>query len=251
MPNKRKPKYQVIEDYLLERINNNELHPGDQIETEMELSKKFDIGRLTVNKALNYLANAGYIERIAGKGSFVLASKVHKSITNTQNTIGQTGSFSEDMRSIGMKPGSKLIEYKILLASDTPDVAAKLNLDPNKYIHYFIRVRTGDGIPIAISYTYLSVAVVPTMDIRALDNSLNEYLRKINVPISRNVDHTISACLPTEKQKELLNIDDKAVLLCNTHLTYTKDMIPYEYIQTYYLGNHYEYSIAIRENSKM
>ena len=61
MPEKKKPKYQIIEDYLLERINNNELRPGDQIETEMELSQKFNIGRLTVNKALNYLATEGYI----------------------------------------------------------------------------------------------------------------------------------------------------------------------------------------------
>ena len=89
------------------------------------------------------------------------------------------------------------------------------------------------------------------MDIRALDSSLNDYLQKINVPLSRNVDYTLSACLPTEKQKELLNIDDKAVLLCNAHTTYTKDLNPYEYIQTYYLGNHYEYSIAVRENTSL
>ena len=88
MPEKKKPKYQIIEDYLLERINSNELRPGDQIETEMELSQKFNIGRLTVNKALNYLANAGYIERIAGKGSFVLASKcINLSIIFTLSII--------------------------------------------------------------------------------------------------------------------------------------------------------------------
>ena len=39
MPEKKKPKYQIIEDYLLERINNNELRPGDQIETEMDEPK--------------------------------------------------------------------------------------------------------------------------------------------------------------------------------------------------------------------
>lgn len=114
MPEKKKPKYQIIEDYLLERINNNELRPGDQIETEMELSQKFNIGRLTVNKALNYLATEGYIERIAGKGSFVLASKVHKSINNI-HTINHTGSFSEDMRSIGMTPVQNLLNIRLSL----------------------------------------------------------------------------------------------------------------------------------------
>ena len=64
---KQKAKYQIIEDYVIEEIKNKHLKPGDQIETEMQLSQRFGIGRLTVNRALNNLANAGYITRIPGK----------------------------------------------------------------------------------------------------------------------------------------------------------------------------------------
>ena len=69
---KEMPKYKIIENYIIDRIQSGDLKPGDQIETEKQLSEKFDIGRLTVNKALINLAQEGYIERTAGKGSFVL-----------------------------------------------------------------------------------------------------------------------------------------------------------------------------------
>ena len=93
---KEMPKYKIIENYIIDRIQSGDLKPGDQIETEKQLSEKFDIGRLTVNKALINLAQEGYIERTAGKGSFVLPRMVTKSIS-------QGGSFTDDMASVGMK----------------------------------------------------------------------------------------------------------------------------------------------------
>lgn len=53
---KEMPKYKIIENYIIDRIQSGDLKPGDQIETEKQLSEKFDIGRLTVNKALINLA---------------------------------------------------------------------------------------------------------------------------------------------------------------------------------------------------
>ena len=113
---KEMPKYKIIENYIIDRIQSGDLKPGDQIETEKQLSEKFDIGRLTVNKALINLAQEGYIERTAGKGSFVLPRMVTKSIS-------QGGSFTDDMASVGMKAGSQLIEYKVYKAADVPEVA--------------------------------------------------------------------------------------------------------------------------------
>ena len=125
---KEMPKYKIIENYIIDRIQSGDLKPGDQIETEKQLSEKFDIGRLTVNKALINLAQEGYIERTAGKGSFVLPRMVTKSIS-------QGGSFTDDMASVGMKAGSQLIEYKVYKASDVPEVAEYLELADDELIH--------------------------------------------------------------------------------------------------------------------
>ena len=69
-------------------------------------------------------------------------------------SISQGGSFTDDMASVGMKAGSQLIEYKVYKATDVPEVAEYLALADDELIHYFVRLRTGDGEPIALSDTY-------------------------------------------------------------------------------------------------
>ena len=67
----KKPQYIKIYNDLLSPINNGELKEGDQLPTEMELSQKYGVSRITSKKALDMLSQEGRIIRIAGKGSFV------------------------------------------------------------------------------------------------------------------------------------------------------------------------------------
>ena len=224
---KEMPKYKIIENYIIDRIQSGDLKPGDQIETEKQLSEKFDIGRLTVNKALINLAQEGYIERTAGKGSFVLPRMVTKSIS-------QGGSFTDDMASVGMKAGSQLIEYKVY------KVAEYLELADDELIHYFVRLRTGDGEPIALSYTYISAKIVPAINVKTLEGSLTEYLHSVGV-YRGGALHKMSAHLPSESQKKLLGVGNVALLL-NEHITYDEQRRPYEYIKTYYISSQYAYT---------
>ena len=73
---KEMPKYKIIENYIIDRIQSGDLKPGDQIETEKQLSEKFDIGRLTVNKALIKLAQEGYIEPVSYTHLFIRKRKL-------------------------------------------------------------------------------------------------------------------------------------------------------------------------------
>lgn len=235
-------KYKQIETYILGKISSGELSPGDQIETEKQLCEKFGIGHITINKALNNLATRGYITRTPGKGSFVSHQMMVKTIR--RNPI----SFTKDMASLGMVAGSKLVEYKIIHASTVPDVKRYLELEDNDMIHYFERIRTADGTPIAISYTYISAKVIPAIDIRYLEGgSFQEYLDSINFPERTGAVYMMSAHLPTAEQKRLLGVDNVA-LLRNSHVTYIGDEIPFEYIQTYYLCDRYEYMFSTIEN---
>ncbi|MBQ1341620.1 MAG: UTRA domain-containing protein, partial [Erysipelotrichaceae bacterium] len=57
-------------------------------------------------------------------------------------------------------------------------------------------------------------------------------------------DMELSAALPDARQKELLQIDN-AALLCSAHVTYTSinnRQIPFEYSRTYYNGDSYSYT---------
>ena len=226
----KQPIYVKIMSDIENQIKDETLKSGDQIPTEKELCELYNTSRMTVNKAISRLCEKNLIERIAGKGSFV---KEHRVIKNLQ--LGTNGSFSDDMIATGKVPGSKLIEYKLVKGKEVPHVKHALKLKDDDFIHYFVRVRTGDGIPIAISYTYLSASIIPTIDIQILEGSLYKY--SID-----GIDAEYSAVLPTDKQKELLQVDHVA-LFKSEHVTFLSDGRPFEYISTYYRGDQYTYSL--------
>lgn len=95
-----KHKYIQIEEFHTQSGKSGTCGPGDQIPTEAELCDTFQVSRMTVNKAIQSLASKGYINRVAGKGSFVTNVHIQKPIVRIPQ------SFSEDMRSIGLTPGS-------------------------------------------------------------------------------------------------------------------------------------------------
>ncbi len=230
-------KYKIIENYILNQVESGQLKPGDQIETEIQLSNKFSIGRITVNKALNLLANNGILKRIPGKGSFV-AEKIITKNSKSHN------SFTEDMAALGKKAGSILLEYKVVKASELPHIAEKFNISNNDYIHYFSRVRTANDKPIALSYTYINALIVPSIDVKALEGSLKQQLLNTGLNLNGLREITMSSHLATPEQKKLLNVGTVA-LLKNSHISYTVEGIPFEYNETYYLGDYYEYSFTV------
>ena len=72
------------------------------------------------------------------------------------------------------------------------------------------------------------------------------YLDQIGITRDRT-DMEIKAVLPDKEKKELLHIDHSALLL-SSHVTYTmidQALIPFEYIETYYNGDMYTYTVGI------
>lgn len=234
-------KYKQIEDYIKQEISRKNLQIGDQIMTEEQLCQRFNFSRMTINKALNHLSTLGYIERIPGRGSFVTAPRIQK------ENLGTGSSFTEDMKSIGLKAGARLLSYELLRADDIPTIAKKLELGGNDFIHYFVRLRTGNEKPIAISYTYVSMpkSFLPS-NVDCLNASFYEFVDSLG--LERELKQLeLKATLPTDRQKELLAANNIA-LLCSSHITYTHIdgfLQPYEYIETYYNGDIYTYTYNV------
>lgn len=232
-------KYRQVEQYIIKEIEKGNLKTGDQIMTEEQLCEKFGFSRMTVNKALNRLSESGYITRTPGKGSFVSTPQVRK-------TTGDHQSFTNDMERIGLKAGSSLISYEADVAAKYPKAKKMLGLNDDDFVHYFIRLRTGNGKPIAVSYTYISAKIIPAIDISCLSKSFYAYLDQIGITRDRT-DMEIRAVLPDKEKKELLHIDHSALLL-SSHVTYTlidQVLKPFEYIETYYNGDMYTYTTEI------
>ncbi|GIG65039.1 GntR family transcriptional regulator [Phytomonospora endophytica] len=64
--------YAQICDFVLAEIRAGSLTPGARVPSEMELAERFEVSRITSKRALEILREAGVIDRIRGKGSFVV-----------------------------------------------------------------------------------------------------------------------------------------------------------------------------------
>ena len=64
-------KYQQVVEWIHQQIDSGQLHAGDKLETEAQLSERFSFSRQTIRQALGELENEGTISRIQGSGSYV------------------------------------------------------------------------------------------------------------------------------------------------------------------------------------
>lgn len=222
-------KYQIVERAIRNAISDGTLKPGDRLMTEEELCAHFGFSRTTVGKALDNLRADGYIERTAGRGTFVRTAHVEKQ-------AGSSTSFTDDMASNDLEAGARLVSYQVLRARDTPEVAEHLQADENELIHHFVRLRTANGRPIAIGYTYIRSSVIPAIDIESLDGSFYSYVRSLGIEIRPAEQVRICAVLPTAEQLELLEANGIALLRSSHVNCAEKDGTTalFEYTETYY-----------------
>lgn len=69
-----------IYTHLFDLIESKALKPGDKLPAESELVRQFNSCRNTVREAYDELVHKGYVERKAGKGSFVLEKQQTKNL---------------------------------------------------------------------------------------------------------------------------------------------------------------------------
>ena len=48
------------------------------------------------------------------------------------------------MQSIGMIPGSKLLEFKIIKGKEVPEIAKDMKVEDNESLYCIVRLRTGN-----------------------------------------------------------------------------------------------------------
>lgn len=115
----------------------------DKIPSERELIDRFSVSRTTIREAINNLVHEGMLKKVHGKGTFVQKTKpVHDWIQTIK-------SLTDTINRMGMKPGSQLIESKLVQEPD--HIADYLNTEE---FHLIQRLRTADDEPIAIEYHY-------------------------------------------------------------------------------------------------
>lgn len=143
------PLYLQISAILKEKILKKEYDYGDYIPSETELQKMYDVSRITARQAIQELEKDGMVQRARGKGTKVIYQK------QIEEYLTKIRSFTNEMLDRNMEPGTRSAHLSIEGAS--PEVAEIFHVDPETPVYRLDRIRTGDGIPIVVFRTYLSL----------------------------------------------------------------------------------------------
>lgn len=74
-PDSPTPIYRQIATILADRIADGEPPPGRRIASETELTAEFGVSQITGRRAVGVIADAGLVERVPGRGAYVVGDR--------------------------------------------------------------------------------------------------------------------------------------------------------------------------------
>ena len=190
-------KWQDVEHEILNRIRQRIWKPGQIIPNEVDLTEEFGCSRMTVNRALRAVANAGFIDRKRKAGSRVATHPVRKatlSIPIIRHEIEQEGKLY----------GYQLVTRKSYRASRSDE--AETGLRKGQKVLHIRALHTADNEPFCCETRWINPQSVPGVnDVDFSKISANEWLVQ-NAPFSGG-DLTLLASAADADESRLLRVE--------------------------------------------
>ncbi len=192
------PRYQQLKDGIIERISSGELRPGDRVPSENELVLAESVSRMTANRALRELTDEGYVERVAGRGTFVSDFRAQSHVREVQN-------IAEEIAARGHRHTADVIAR--VQAEARGEVAQALHVDAGTPVFHVVVVHRENGTPIQVEDRYVLADFAP--DTLAQDfarQTPSAYLTSI-MPLTE-AEQVVRARLPDREIRQLLDMAD-------------------------------------------
>lgn len=235
------PKYHQVYLILKECLVEGDL--GAKLPGETALMKRFDVGRVTVRRALELLANEGLISRQAGRGTL---SKVgqNSSLEHSKNDRKQTRSgLLENLVTVSLGTRIEVIEVNTIAASS--QVAQALQMKPGERVQKAIRVRSTNNGPLSHITTYIPAIWADHFDVAALAiEPVLVLLEKVGLKIGRAEQH-ISARLADSTVAPRLGVAVGSALLSVSRLVFDDKERPMQWLHGLYRPDRYDYELKL------
>lgn len=239
--NSKLPLHFQIYENIKEQIENNRLNPGDLLHSETELQELYDVSRITIRRAIQDLANDGYVVKKRGKGTFVKETKY-------RHELRQLTSFSEDIKRYGEISRSMIRDFKILPASES--LAKLFQIRQGEDVYYLERIRMSGDFIIGLHRAYLKKSDVLVLDVSEFTEttSLYETLRNKGIDL-KNADEVLEARMPEKEIADVLKIKGNIPIFYKERTTFDSTGVPVEFVEMYYRADVYQYKVRLNMES--
>lgn len=227
-PHSPVPKYHQLQEILLDLVE-TELGVDAPIPSERELAERFHLSRMTVRQAIDGLVVEGRLYRVQGRGTFVARQKTDLQI--------RLASFTEDMRSRGMRASSRVLGFERVAA--TPQLARDLEIAAGDPVLRLERLRFADGIPMSVERTHVPERLAPGLLEAGLVGSLYAALQERFGLVLDWGEQTIEAMTPDPVDAALLEIGPQIPVLWMRRYSYAGHQ-RVEYASSMYRSDRYQ-----------
>ena len=228
-----KPLYRKLSAAVAAALKSDVLPASSHLPSERKLSGKLGLSRVTVRRALDELQATGLLQRRQGARTSV-ARRLEK-------TLSALTGFSEELRARGLEPGQRWIARQTV--SPTPAESMALGTSPSDQIIRLVRVRTADGLPIAIERAAVPKLLLPTSDL--VKHSLYAALAASGAAPVRGIQR-IRAGTMSKADAELLETEPGSPMLVVERRCFLEDGRPVEFTESRYNGEHYDFSTELK-----
>ena len=161
-------KYQELASIIKENIKNGKYRETEKLPTEDKLMQQYGVSRYCVRNAINILVELGLVYPVQGSGMFVRESK-REGCLSLGSTKGLTAELSDHTVE------AKVYHLEIIPADEK--IATRMKCKIGTPVYYIIRLRTLDGVPLSVEYTYYNQEIVTKIDEKIASGSLFGYIK--------------------------------------------------------------------------
>lgn len=224
------PLYKQIKKLIVSKIEAGQWLAGDKIPTEHQLVADLNASRMTVNRALRELTQQGVLVRKQGSGTFVSPARLETGLLEIRN-------IAEDITARGNEHSSKMLVLEKIVP--TGAIARLMEGQARTAYYHSLCLHLENSTPLQLEDRYVNPALVPDF----LDQDFNSqtpggYL--LDNILYSHAEHRIRADIPTEDQRQWLQLVDNEPVLILERLTYCSEGV-ITAVRLYHPANNFEF----------
>ncbi|MDH5214935.1 MAG: histidine utilization repressor [Gammaproteobacteria bacterium] len=223
------PRYQQLKQQIIGQISRGELKPRDRVPSENDLVDSTGVSRMTANRALRELNDEGYVERVAGVGTFVADLQSASHVLEVRN-------IADEIAARGHRHAAIVIVQERQAAS--AEVADILRIAQGNAVFHLLLVHRENDTPIQLEERYVVATFAPDclqQDFARVTPSA--WLSSI-APL-QEAEHKVRAAMPSPETRRRLKMAGQEPCLVVMRRTWS-DGRPVSFARLYHPGSRFE-----------
>ncbi len=235
------PLYYQLISIIKRNISVGLLKPGDLLPSETEFCETFNISRTTVRQAIGELEEEGLVIRRRGKGTYISEPKLKRKMEDVY-------SFSNEMKNLGLRPDSKVIEFLGILPQ--ADLVENLELkNKNSRVYKIVRLRRANEEPLLLETTYIPVYVYPGLTEEMLKGeSLYSLLREKAGIVPFEAEESYESIILDREVSKMLHCKSNSSGFYIERKAKTQTGEVYEFTQSIMRGDRTKFVVNLKNN---